>query len=57
MTPAAAPLKGSSSRVLTGECGLGECRYCRPGEIRTSYGDLVATIRCDHSCHRKDRKR
>lgn len=37
--------------ALTPECRLNECRYCQPGEVRTTFGDLVFTVRCAHRCH------
>lgn len=38
-------------RVLTGECKLEEHGYCRPGDVATSYGDVVLTIACHCPCH------
>lgn len=38
---------------LTPECRLGECQWCRSGDVFTSYGDLALHRRCDHKCHRR----
>jgi hypothetical protein len=37
------------------ECKAGVHSWCKPGEVRTVYGDLVFTVHCACSCHR-DRK-
>lgn len=41
----------------TPECRLDAHGYCRPGPVKTSYGDVVMTIRCACTCHRRGRAR
>ncbi|MFE5940154.1 hypothetical protein ACFQ69_32855 [Streptomyces sp. NPDC056470] len=40
-------------REVRAECKAGEHAYCKPGEVRTSYGDLVLTEHCACYCHRR----
>lgn len=35
----------------TPECRLDAHGYCRPGPVKTSYGDVVMTIHCACACH------
>ncbi|MEU8524831.1 hypothetical protein AB0C77_04405 [Streptomyces sp. NPDC048629] len=37
----------------TPECRLDAHRWCRPGPVKTSYGDVVFTIKCGCTCHRR----
>ncbi|WP_281288005.1 hypothetical protein [Streptomyces roseicoloratus] len=40
---------------MTPECEFGEHAWCKTGEVRTCYGDLVFPARtCTCPCHTKD---
>lgn len=40
------------------ECGIGEHRWCKPGEVRTYYGDVVPGLarHCACPCHIKTKR-
>lgn len=42
----------TGSQGLRPECSIGEHGYCRPGDVVTSYGDVVFTDHCSCACHR-----
>lgn len=46
----------STTAKLRPECQLDLHSWCKTGEVRTCYGDLVFTIRCDCPCHNEDRR-
>ncbi|MFG3349481.1 hypothetical protein ACGF1Z_31040 [Streptomyces sp. NPDC048018] len=46
-----------SAPVLRPDCEFGEHTWCKPDEVRTSYGELaVPAHRCDCPCHRPESK-
>lgn len=41
----------TGSPGLQPECRIGEHRYCRPGDVVTSYGEVALTLPCACRCH------
>lgn len=51
------PSKRTTPTDTTPPCGVGEHWYCRPGDVRTRYGDVALTVRCACSCHKEKARR
>ncbi|MFE5628490.1 hypothetical protein [Streptomyces sp. NPDC056543] len=36
---------------------IGMHQLCRPGPVKTSFGDVALTVRCDCPCHKTKKER